>query len=544
MADDDMKSRQEGMASIYSGDTTQIYPTIATAIDRLPQYFYNKSMEIVDKLALTAVYCSFSMAQGMSCTFNSKVKTSAPDVKISLKNSRAFKDWHRGLEDVIDDSLNRLKAHLAQFSDVVRESTGNTKLADYLKVVQSFEYFQDRSNVADRAEGFNLTSWGLKEMSYLLGRSEPVESSVNDHGARQSNLVDNSVASYRERQFGRKSEGLGGGLNKHSMLRQSKHDSQACSRLPTIKQSRASSTRSLDRHRPATASKDSQQAKISQASSNRSNRDARLSIRSISRDKILVKDIDAHDNGKMQSVNDVKPMEEMKKVNGIAARGEGSEVVIKSQRNDIERENPGSKKQPVSKPVVISKKNSSRLNVAEIRDDINVEGNGGHREFEIFTKGDAIQPQVKSSAKDSKSESTRKLPAQFEEDLKHNASIMPEPIPDKQEQAVQAPIKPSRNHIKLLDSDIVGKSCLTSTELDQSALISPMKVESAIKRVKSESNHVVDANRIDIAEKISAPVIEQQNKDIEADINNQKNRVAYLNPDILLQSHKDKRSDN
>jgi hypothetical protein len=89
-------------------------------------------------------------------------------VQISLKNSKEFKEWHRDMEDFLDESINSTRKLLAGFSDIVYRATNNDRLREYISVVQSFDYFRDRLNVASKIERINLVSWGLREMSQLL----------------------------------------------------------------------------------------------------------------------------------------------------------------------------------------------------------------------------------------------------------------------------------------------------------------------------------------------------------------------------------------
>ncbi len=152
----------------FSGVSNQVYPTIQYAIEALPNFFFGKSVELVDKAAILAVYLSFSMAQGMDAAFSGKFEEVAANVQISLKNSKEFKEWHRDMEDFLDESINASRKLLACFSDIVYRATNNDRLREYISVVQSFDYFRDRLNVASKVERINLVSWGLREMSQLL----------------------------------------------------------------------------------------------------------------------------------------------------------------------------------------------------------------------------------------------------------------------------------------------------------------------------------------------------------------------------------------
>lgn len=152
----------------FSGVSNQVYPTIQFAVEALPNFFFGKSVELVDKAAILAVYLSFSVAQGMDAAFSGKFDEAAANVQISLKNSKEFKEWHRDMEDFLDESINATRKLLACFSDIVYRATGNDRLREYISVVQSFDYFRDRLNVASKVERINLVSWGLREMSQLL----------------------------------------------------------------------------------------------------------------------------------------------------------------------------------------------------------------------------------------------------------------------------------------------------------------------------------------------------------------------------------------
>ena len=134
-----------------------------------------RAPDLIDKNAMQSAYFAFSLSQGMDAAFSNKFGQSATNVQISLKNSKEFKDWHRQMEDFIDDTINTTRKLTHQFGKVCYQATKNERLKDYIGIVQSFDYFQDRANVANQIEKINLVSWGLKEMSQLLlnaGRDE------------------------------------------------------------------------------------------------------------------------------------------------------------------------------------------------------------------------------------------------------------------------------------------------------------------------------------------------------------------------------------
>src|SRR3990167_3544637 len=159
---------QNHNTSEHSGFSFQIYPTIQYSLENLSNFFYGKSVELIDKAAMQAVYFAFSLAQGMDAAFSGKFDELPANVQISLKNSKEFKEWHRSVEDYLDESLMSYRKLLNKFSNIVGAATNNDRLKEYVSVVQSFDYFQDRSNVASKIEKVNLVCWGLKEMSQLL----------------------------------------------------------------------------------------------------------------------------------------------------------------------------------------------------------------------------------------------------------------------------------------------------------------------------------------------------------------------------------------
>jgi hypothetical protein len=142
--------------------------SIQRCLEDLPNYFYGKGVELIDKSAMQAVYFAFSIAQGMDAAFSNKFGESSANVQISLKNSKEFKEWHRGVEDFIDDVLKGTRHHLKKFASVIKSVTGNESLANQVKVLQSFDYFKDRTDLAAQMDSSNFTAWGLSEVSKLL----------------------------------------------------------------------------------------------------------------------------------------------------------------------------------------------------------------------------------------------------------------------------------------------------------------------------------------------------------------------------------------
>ena len=102
------------------------------AVQGLPNYFYGKTVELIDKNVMQSAFFAYSLSQGMEAAFSGKFGESATNVQISLKNSKEFKDWHRTLEDFIDENIKQSRKLLKRFAEVVREATDNTKLKDYI----------------------------------------------------------------------------------------------------------------------------------------------------------------------------------------------------------------------------------------------------------------------------------------------------------------------------------------------------------------------------------------------------------------------------
>ncbi len=159
---------QSPTISDAGANSTVSPPTIKKATESLPQYFYAKTVELIDKSAMQNVYVSFALAQGMDAAFSGKFDESAANVQISLKNSKEFKEWHRSMEDFIDDSIYKSRKLIKNFSAIIMKLTANPRLQDYVWMVQSFDYFKDRYDVTAQLEKKNMTCWGLKEICDLL----------------------------------------------------------------------------------------------------------------------------------------------------------------------------------------------------------------------------------------------------------------------------------------------------------------------------------------------------------------------------------------
>ena len=178
------------------------HPPIQESIERLPSFFYGKSVELIDKAAMMAVYMAFSISQGMEAAFSEKFDTSATNVQLSLKNSKEFKEWHREVEDFIDDSIKQSRKLMRRFSDVVFGVTNKDKLKEYVSVVQSFDFFKDRVDLAFQTEKMSLTAWGLKELSKLLDKargSQGPPKIYNTRGFFPKDMVNRSLSSARSR---------------------------------------------------------------------------------------------------------------------------------------------------------------------------------------------------------------------------------------------------------------------------------------------------------------------------------------------------------
>ena len=171
------------------GPTVKNHPPIQESIENLPNFFYGKSVELIDKTAMLSVYIAFAISQGMEAAFSDKYDTTATKVQLSLKNSKEFKEWHRTVEDFIDDTIKQSRKLMKMFSEVVYGVTNKEKLRDYVAVVQSFDFFKDRVDLAFQMERMSLTAWGLKELSKLLdkargSKSPPRQYKLNQYMAR------------------------------------------------------------------------------------------------------------------------------------------------------------------------------------------------------------------------------------------------------------------------------------------------------------------------------------------------------------------------
>jgi hypothetical protein len=161
-------SRTEQKGSVFSGFSHQLYPTIQNAVESLPNFFYAKTVELIDKAAMQTVFFSFSLAQSMEAALGGKFGEASTNVQISLKNSAEFKLWHRDVEDFLDEMAEMSRELLANFPSVIHAATGNSNLSEYVRTLQSFDYFKDRTNVASKLENINLNSWGLEEIAKLI----------------------------------------------------------------------------------------------------------------------------------------------------------------------------------------------------------------------------------------------------------------------------------------------------------------------------------------------------------------------------------------
>lgn len=155
-----------------AGDTTVESLTISHSLNMLPKFYSAKLFVLVDKMCNMVTGLSSGMILGMEHVLS---RFPNSELDINLKGSKAFKNWHRGMEDLIDETAEQCRNKLQQLSQIFYEVTQNDKaVKDYMHkyVLDSFMENSGRSpkKISDT----------LIELSKIIEQPSPLEISDYD----------------------------------------------------------------------------------------------------------------------------------------------------------------------------------------------------------------------------------------------------------------------------------------------------------------------------------------------------------------------------
>jgi len=128
---------------------------------------------LVDKMCNMVTGLSSGMILGLEHVLS---RFPNSELDINLKGSKAFKNWHRGMEDLIDETAEQCRNKLQQLSEIFYQVTQNDKaVKDYMHkyVLDSFMENSGRSpkKISDT----------LVELSKIIEQPSPLEVSDYDH---------------------------------------------------------------------------------------------------------------------------------------------------------------------------------------------------------------------------------------------------------------------------------------------------------------------------------------------------------------------------
>ena len=86
----------------------------------LPKFYSAKMFVLIEKLACINTGLASGMVAGLEGLFDKFPKA---DLNSGLRNSKQFKNWHRSMEDLIDESGDLLRGKLLELSDIIYSVT-------------------------------------------------------------------------------------------------------------------------------------------------------------------------------------------------------------------------------------------------------------------------------------------------------------------------------------------------------------------------------------------------------------------------------------
>lgn len=98
--------------------------TVFDSLHSLPKYYGAKFFILIDKMCNVFTELAAGMVQGTDSTFNSYPES---ELEINLKNSKAFKSWHRSMEDLIDETGEQFRSKLSELSQIYASISSESK---------------------------------------------------------------------------------------------------------------------------------------------------------------------------------------------------------------------------------------------------------------------------------------------------------------------------------------------------------------------------------------------------------------------------------
>ena len=102
------------MRSALETDNAPI-STVYDSLHSLPRFYGAKFFVLIDKICNVFTELSAGMVQATDHTFNAFPDS---ELEANLKNSKAFKSWHRSMEDLIDETGENFRSKLSELSQI------------------------------------------------------------------------------------------------------------------------------------------------------------------------------------------------------------------------------------------------------------------------------------------------------------------------------------------------------------------------------------------------------------------------------------------
>lgn len=146
---------------------------LSDSFSQLSKFYSAKLFILIDKLSNTVSGVANSMAVGLESTFTQYSDT---DIELSLKQSKAFKQWHRGMEDLIDDISEQLRDKTIELADAFYLCTKNNEEVKTFSTEIIDETYLRCSGLSPRK-----TAESLHEIAQILEAS-PTGAGMTGHG--------------------------------------------------------------------------------------------------------------------------------------------------------------------------------------------------------------------------------------------------------------------------------------------------------------------------------------------------------------------------
>ncbi len=176
------------MRSAVETDNASI-STVYDSLHALPRFYGAKFFVLIDKICNVFTELSAGMVQATDNTFSAFPDS---ELEANLKNSKAFKTWHRSMEDLIDETGENFRAKLSELSQIYGSVSSKGK-----EVKAHMSSFINQLQLKSSGRLQKKTAEALYDLARIIESSNILES-ADLEGSRMAKTARRNMAGAEE----------------------------------------------------------------------------------------------------------------------------------------------------------------------------------------------------------------------------------------------------------------------------------------------------------------------------------------------------------